>query len=1083
MRPFACHKLLCSVGIFFILGFTDSLSAQNSERITLTLNNASLQKVITAIEAQTSYRFVYTNEQLQETNSVSISVKDMPLRATLEQCFRDQPLDFSLEEKYIILSKKQSNNKSELIDITGIVKNDRGDPVIGATVSITSSDRATSSASDGSFSFKQISSNAILIFSGTDVETREMPLRGQKNLSVVLKTKTKSIDEVQVIAYGTTTKRLNTGDVSMVRSEIISEQPVNNTLEALEGRVPGLVIIQAMGIAGGGFTVQIRGRNSIGSGNDPLYIIDGIPYPSVPLGSQETSSGTIKGGNALSSINPSDIESVSILKDADATSIYGSRGANGVVLITTKKGKAGKTRADASFYIGSGQITRKMNLLNTPQYLQMRREAFENDGKIPNPATAPDLITWDTTRYTDWQKELIGNAAQIVDAQASVSGGNKNTQFLFGMGYHRETTVFPGDFGNRRLSGKLNLSHISDDQRFKISAFVAYSSFDNNLYNLDLTMSALTLPPDTPPVYDSTGKLNWAGGKFNNPYAGLEQKYTGNTGNLISHADLSYQLSTHFQLILSGGYNNIQVNEILTNPASSYNPRFGITSGYTAFSDNNLKTWILEPQVQYKTSFFSGSLQILAGGTFEQDILNGQSIYGFGFSNDALLGDLQAASSISVSSYTYSNYKYEALFGRINYNWQDRYLINLTGRRDGSSRFGPGNQFANFGAVGLGWIFSKTAWLQKNIPVISFGKIRSSYGTTGNDQIGDYQYLDTYSPTQYAYMGTTGLVSNRLNNPNYSWETNRKFELGIELNFLRDRIGSSVNWYHNRSSNQLVGYPLPQITGESSIQQNLPATVQNTGWEFELNVTPVKTGKFQWTSSVNLTIPANKLIAYPNLEGSAYANTYIVGQSLYTKKNYHNTGVDSKTGIYSFEDVNMDGNLSYPEDLTAYKKIAPEYYGGFQNTFEYGGFRLDFLFQFVKQTGRNYLYATYNAPGMMYNQPDLVLNHWQTTGELRPVQKYTQDYGSLANTAYNNSVNFGDNTIGDASFIRLKNISLSYSFRSQTLQKLHASSCTLFLQGQNLLTITNYQGLDPENRNITVLPPLRILSIGFRSSF
>jgi len=449
-----------------------------------------------------------------------------------------------------------------------------------------------------------------------------------------------------------------------------------------------------------------------------------------------------------------------------------------------------------------------------------------------------------------------------------------------------------------------------------------------------------------------------------------------------------------------------------------------------------------------------------------------------------LLLDLQAASSTYVSSVIYSNYKYEAFFGRINYNWQDRYLINFTGRRDGSSRFGPGKQFANFGSVGLGWIFSKAAWIQDHLPVLSFGKIRGSYGSSGNDQIGDYQYLDTYSPTQNTYLGASGLMSTRLSNPNYSWETNQKFETGLELNFWKDRISSSVSWYHNRSSNQLVGYPLPLITGQSSVQQNLPATVQNTGWEFELSVVAVKSNKFQWVSSANLTIPSNKLIAYPNIEASSYANRYVVGQSLFIRKAYHNTGVDPKTGVYTYVDVNQDGNLSYPEDLTAYKKVNAVFYGGFQNTLEYAGFRLDFLFQFVKQTTRNYMYSSFTkAPGMLGNQPDIVLNHWQTTGDIKPVQKYTQDYSSDASNAYFDGLNYGDNTISDGSFIRLKNLSFSYSLNAAALKKIHVSMCTIFLQGQNLLTITGYEGLDPENGNTTVVPPLRILSVGFRCSF
>ena len=318
-------------------------------------------------------------------------------------------------------------------------------------------------------------------------------------------------------------ERLNTGDVSTISAQTIAEQPISNPLEAMEGRTPGIVITQQTGITGGGFFVQIRGQNSISSGNNPLYIVDGIPYPSVPLSAYETSSGTTNGGNPLSSLNPSDIESISILKDADATAIYGSRGANGVVLITTKKGKSGATKTDAAFYMGTGHITRGMDMLNTPEYLQMRNEAFINDGEIPTVATAPDLLAWDSSRYTNWEKTLIGGNSEIIDAQASLSGGSTNTQFLFGLGYHHETTVFPGDFGNNRMSGHLNLNHSSADQKLKLSLFANYSLFNNHLMGGDPTVEALTTPPDSPPPYDSTGKINWAGGTFDNPYGGLLQ--------------------------------------------------------------------------------------------------------------------------------------------------------------------------------------------------------------------------------------------------------------------------------------------------------------------------------------------------------------------------------------------------------------------------------------------------------------------------------------------------------------------------------------------------------------------------------
>jgi len=1075
---------------FIMLAFCLHLSARTTgQTVTLSVKDIPMKEVFRSIQEQTGYNILVNESVLEKTKNVSLDVKNMTVENVLNICFKNETLFYSIINGTIIVKQKDSNKEVQsgdtppTVDIHGHVTDSLGNPLGGASVTVKGTKKGTSTDIHGDFVLHGLNGNEILIISFTGYSSKSITLNGNNSLSVSLEHSNNPLDQVQIIAYGTTTRRLTTGDVSVVSSEEIAQQPVSNPLEALEGRAPGLYIMQTSGFSGGGFSVNIRGLNSISNGNNPLYIIDGIPYPSVPIASTDASSGIFNGGNPLNSLNPSDIESISILKDADATSIYGSRGANGVILITMKKGRAGDTRVNAALYFGGGQITRKMDLLNTEQYLQMRREAFINDKETPDASSAPDLITWDTTHYTDWQKTLIGGTSHITDAQVSLSGGSESTQFLFGMGLHQETSVFPGDVRSRRISSNLNLTHTSKDKKLKFSLFGNYSSFNNNQYGTDPTTDALTTPPDSPPIYDSAGKINWDGGQFRNPFGSLERRYLGNTGNLLSHAEISYQLSSHFQILVNGGYNDINEQELLTIPKSSITPRFHIASGHSIFSNSGLQTWIIEPQIQYKSLIGNGNLQILIGSTFEQDISHAQSIYATGYSSDVLLSDMQAASSVTPSTNNQAVYKYEALFGRITYNWQDRYLFNVTGRRDGSSRFGPGKQFANFGSAGVGWIFSKTAWMQDHLPALNFGKLRASYGTTGNDQIGDYQYLDSYSPTSYPYLGVSGLLSTRLYNPDYSWETNKKFEAGLELNFWNNRISSAFNWYQNRSSNQLVGYPVPLITGQSSVQSNLPAIVQNTGWEFTFSVIAVKAQSFQWSSSINLSIPKNKLISFPNLASSPYANTYEVGKSLYIRKSYHYTGVDPTTGIYTFEDVNHDGMISYPEDLTAYKEVAQNYYGGFLNSFEYRGFRLELLFQFVKQTGPNYLFSVFNAPGMMTNQPDYVLGRWKKPGDQKPIQQYTQDYGSDANTAYLNTQSLGDNAFGDASFIRLKNISLTYSFKPSVLQKFHANLLSLFIQGQNLITITHYQGLDPENENISILPPLRILSIGFRCSF
>lgn len=288
-------------------------------------------------------------------------------------------------------------------------------------------------------------------------------------------------------------------------------------------------------------------------------------------------------------------------------------------------------------------------------------------------------------------------------------------------------------------------------------------------------------------------------------------------------------------------------------------------------------------------------------------------------------------------------YRYQAAFGRLNYNWQGRYIVNLTGRRDGSSRFGSGKQFANFGAVGGAWIFSNEKFFEDSPLALSFGKIRASYGITGNDQIGDYQFINTYSSTGIPYQGIIGLTPARLYNPDFSWEKNKKLEVALETGFFNDRIFFTAAWYRNRSSNQLVGIPLAGTTGFASINANLDATVENKGFEFTLRTDNIRAKDFEWTSSFTIALARNKLLSFPGLENSSYANTYVIGQPTTIAKLYHYEGIDPETGLYQFTDVNGDGVLTSDKDRQAVADLTPEYFGGFQNQLRYKGWSLDFL--------------------------------------------------------------------------------------------------------------------------------------------
>lgn len=1073
---------------FLLLAAFLQVSARGySQTVTLREKSAPLEKVFSAIEKQTGFKFYYRLDLLDSARRVDINVRNVPLTEALDKCIAGQAFTYEIIEKTIVLKPKQPAATVQLtpaylppaIDVHGRIVNEEGDPVAAISVKVKGTDKGTTTNANGEFQLEGVDADATLLITGINIDAFEINVSKRNDIGIyTAKTKIGSLQEVVINkGYYTTKQKLNTGNVSTVKSEVIEKQPVTNPLAAIEGRIPGLDIRQENGVPGGGFVVRIRGQNSIANGNDPLYVIDGVPYSSSSL----SQGNGIINNSPFNYFNPSDIESIEVLKDADATAIYGSRGANGVILITTKKAKAGKMGLNVNAYTGVAKVTHMMKLLNTRQYLDMRREAFKNDGANPGARDYDLNGKWDTTRYTDWQNELIGGTANYNDVQASFSGGNINTQFLLGGGYHKETTVFPGNFSDKKASVHLSLVHNSTDQRFNATITLNYTSDNNTLLNSDMTPGAIKFIPVAPALYDSTGKLNWANSTWTNPLVNLLKKYDPAARNLVGSGQFSYQLMQGLTVKTGIAYTNTTLDEKTLIPISSYNPILvaNFPENFTAqnqFASSNSLSWSIEPQISYHKSTKIGTLDFLVGASFQQRKLSSTFISGSGITSDVLIENIASAPYLSVSN-NYTDYRYGAVFGRAGYNYKDRYLLNLIMRRDGSSRFGPGRQFGNFGAVGAAWIFSNENFINNGLPFLSFGKIRASYGITGNDQTGDYQYLSTYSSTQFPYQGLPGLLPTRLYNPDFGWETNKKLEAGLELGFLKDRMNFKISYYRSRSSNQLVGYSLPPTTGGSSIVANLPATIQNTGVEMQLDVEVIRNALFSWNSGLVITIPRNLLISYPNLAGSSYANTYVIGQSLYAQKVYQVKGVDLQTGIYTFA-TKSPGIPVYPDDLATVKDIAKDYYGGIQNTFKYKQWSLDIFIQFVKQTSYNFK-KTFALPGTMNNQPVEVLDRWQKPDDRASFQKFTRSYGTETGSVYN-AYTASDQSIGDASYARLKNLSLSYQLPSSLLKRWHLQGIRLYLQGQNLFTFTKYIGLDPELPFSQSLPTLRVYTAGFQ---
>jgi TonB-linked SusC/RagA family outer membrane protein len=1122
-------RIMKLTGIILLAGCLQLSARGLTQTVSISVKDAPLLTVLKAIEKQTDFVFFINKKQLEKTRSVSITANNAPLLQVLDQCFKNQPLAYSITGKVINVFPKEekvglqnlSFSGATNIDVKGRVINENGDPVL-ATITIKGTNRGTTTKDDGEFLLKDVAEDAVLVISGVGVEGREIKLTSKNYITITVKIAVSPLDEVQMIAYGTTTKRFNTGNIVSVKSSEIGKQPVNNPLLTLQGRVPGLIIEQSTGLPGSGITVRIQGQNSISRGNDPFYVIDGVPFSMqlLPrLNNIQCSSGAstlndIPGngspqGNPLSYLNPQDIESIEILKDADATAIYGSRAANGAILITTKKGKAGETQANVKFQSGWGKVTRMVDLMNTEQYIAMRKQAFINDGlPVPTASTTPangnyDLTIWDQNRYTDWQKVLIGGTAKYTDGQVNISGGNSSTQFLIGTNYHRETSVFPGEFSDRRGSVHFNLNNTSFKQRLKIQLTGNYLIDDNELPTTDFTSIAVTLAPNAPALYNPDGSFNWEPvtigssikSSWYNPLGKyLMPKYLNKTKNLVSNALISYQVIPGLEIKGSFGYTNLQNDETITNPLIAFAPEFRSTLKSSAnYANGNISSWIIEPQITYKKSIGNGKLELLMGSTFQEQKTNREQFSGSDYLTDDLLENIKAAATVTAGATIFSTYRYNAIFFRANYNFKNRYVVNVSARRDGSSRFGSENLFNNFWSVGGAWIFSEEKLIKSNLSIVSFGKIRASYGTTGNDQIGDYSFLNSYnliSPgsSNIAYQGAVGLTPAGLSNPYLAWEETKKFQIGIDIGLFNDKVVLNTTYYRNRSSNQLLSYRLPLITGFNSIYANFPATVQNTGLELLLTTNNIKKNNFSWNTSINFTLPNNKLISFPGLESSSYANSLFIGKSINVFPVYKFDGVDPTTGLYQFfaSDGSVTSSPNSSNDRFVLINRSPKFYGGFQNSITYKNFQLDVLFQFVKQDGKNYLLGS--TPGTFFgtsnlgNQPASVLNAWQKNEDKTDIQKYSSSYPSNVRNPFNYATS-SDKSNSDASYVRLKNVSLSYQLPYQWLRRIFMKQCQLFIQGQNLLTITNYPGIDPENKNPGSLPPLRVLTVGVQVTF
>jgi TonB-dependent starch-binding outer membrane protein SusC len=1105
-------------------------AAVSGQEINLSVRNESLEKVFTQLEKQSGYTFFFKIELIRTLPKVTVEMKHVTLQKALELCLQNQPtLSYEIVRKTVVIRLKEEPPPAQdrqpapaAVVIIGKVVDRDGRGIPGVSISLKNTRFAWTSNADGSFVSVVLDNPwyqqkaLVLVFSSIGYSSREMTISPtDKHIIVSLREQVSTLDEIQTTAYSKTSKRFNTGDISTVTSEEIARNPVQNVLQALQGRVPGLFIQEQTGEANGSFKVQVRSLNTLSggaqaspniivSGAPPLYIVDGVEYPAgsgsgvpgggLPMANGYSGSQPQEYGNALNYLDPSQFESINILKGADATAIYGSRGAFGVILITTKKAKAGKPSLNLNVQHGISTLASHPTLMNTQQYLALRHEAFANDGLKPG-TTDYDLNgTWDTTKYTNWQHFFLGGHAPTTRANATYTGGSANSSYLIGANYNSLGNV---EFSKGSVkAGGMNFSMNTSttDKKFVMALSGSYTTNTDDMLSADYTgSSGVGQAPDAPSLYLPNGKLNWSTGT--NPLGILSSLYKNVTNNLLANTSLTYTPVTGLSFIASGGYSLLSAKEFSGVPSAVFNPAtFTASNTSSLLNWYTLRTFSADPRVEFNRKLGDKShLDVVVGGSL-RDIENEQvEIQGSGFLNDELLYDPASAKQAQIGTvFKKSPNRYIGGFATLNYRWADKYILQLNGRRDGSSLFGNNRQFGNFGSVAGAWIISEEPWFKGLHSFMDFLKIKGSYGLVGGNSLSPYQYINTYSVGTASYEGGNSLTPNNLANAYLHWETDKNAEAGLNFGLLKDAVNVEVIYYFDKVGDQLVNQPLSSITGFTSFVINSPANIHSYGTEITIITHNIRKKDFSWDTKINFTAPRTKLVAYPGVSSLVGNVNYQVGKSITGIKLYKYAGVDPDKGVYNF--YNAAGTkgeftpflsptqLDPVKDRNQFVDLAPKFYGGILNSFTYKNFSMDFLVTITDKMGPNYeAYQSFPLGQPNANAPEsLAARRWKKAGDITDVAKATTSFIGLLDQ---NNFTSSTGAYSNATYARLQNLSVSYRFSPQLIRRARLSGLSIYLTGQNLLTISKYGDLDPENMSSNHMPPLRVFTGGINVNF
>lgn len=1047
-----------------LIGFAHAgeISAQVLEKqISVSFSNASLRDALDQIEKLTDVKFLYQSRLIPTSERITFSANREKLADVLDEILGPREITYEADGNQIVLTRQKLSledstlpsvgSEEVAITVTGVITDESNQPLPGVNVIVKGTTNGATSDANGAYTISVPDEKTVLIFSFIGYQTREITVGTQTVINVSMQTDIQSLQEVVVIGYGQVERKDLTGSVAQVSNEQLQAVPVYNVEQALKARAAGVQVTQNSGQPGGRIEVRIRGGNSMIGNNQPLYVVDGFP---------------VTGG--IDFLNPADIESMDILKDASATAIYGARGANGVVIITTKRGKQGqKGKIELSSFYGIQQETNRYDLLNAREWATIANEWLVNGGQQPyfnlNEIEGPG---------TDWQDAIL-QAAPIQDHTLTFSGSGDKTRYSFSGNYYDQEGIIINT-GVKRGTVRMNLDHDATDW-LKLSVNLNLSRreqlsvpVNNNESGKGSILSQAASAPPTLPIYDANGLplqieryYNFALIEVQNPMV-MAQNQTNTLGNTVvgnTALDISLTKNLSFRTSLGLEYASSLIDQYV--PVIYEGDR-----GY-ARQENYYRSSFLNENVLTFTKEITENhnLSLIGGFTYQTNTSRNSGIGVSGFSNNTTRNyNLAAAETINAPWSGISEWTLASWLARANYSINDKYLFTASIRADGSSRFGANNKWAAFPSAAVAWRISEENFMA-DAGAISDLKLRASYGVTGNTSLTPYQSLDRMNSVRTVYSKNTdeiGFSPSGISNSDLKWETTTQVDVGFDLGLLNNRFTLSVDYFKKNTTDLLASVPLPPSSGFGSILQNI-GEIQNKGFEFALNAN-ILNSKVTWDVTASLSTNKNEVIEVAGGsdilgagQNTVWSNTNIAreGEAMGSFYGYLEDGLDAN-GFIKYKDVHQDGVIN-SLDRVILGKPNPDFFYGLNTNVGYGNFQLSVFLEGVY--GNQIFNATngihLNSFQRGNNQfTDIIGNYW-TADNPNPNAKYPKISSAT-------KVDISDRFIEDGSYLRLKSVRLAYNLPLQKWGVTWLDFAQVYFSGINLLTFTDYSGLDPE---------------------